>query len=113
MPHAGSNPAPSIKVDGGRYFVNTVGLDEELIRRYVKYQEDQEKRRERERRDYDLFSLARPFQGRKIKESSASGGGSSKLFAVTYCGRLGGSSFPDELECFVEDAIGEIHARLH
>lgn len=38
------------------YFVNTIGLDEELIRRYVKYQEDQEKRREREQRDYDLFS---------------------------------------------------------
>jgi len=38
------------------YFVNTVGLDEELIRRYVKYQEDQEQKREREQRDYDLFS---------------------------------------------------------
>lgn len=38
------------------YFVNTVGLDEDVIRRYVKYQEDQEKRHERESRDYDLFS---------------------------------------------------------
>lgn len=38
------------------YFVNPVGLDEELIRRYVKYQEEQEKKRERENRDYDLFS---------------------------------------------------------
>ena len=38
------------------YFVNTVGLDEEMIRRYVKYQEEQEKKREREGRDYDLFS---------------------------------------------------------
>jgi hypothetical protein len=29
------------------YFVNTVGLDEEMIRRYVKYQEDEEgKKRE-------------------------------------------------------------------
>lgn len=37
------------------YFVNTVGLNEDLIRRYVKYQEEQEQRREREHRDYDLF----------------------------------------------------------
>lgn len=37
------------------YFVNTVGLNEDLIRRYVKYQEEQEKRREHEHRDYDLF----------------------------------------------------------
>ena len=38
------------------YFVNTVGLDEEVVRRYVKYQEKQEKKREREQRNYDLFS---------------------------------------------------------
>ncbi|MEM9997984.1 MAG: IS200/IS605 family transposase [Bacteroidota bacterium] len=38
------------------YFVNTVGMDEELIRRYVRYQEQKEKQREQERRDYDLFS---------------------------------------------------------
>ena len=37
------------------YFVCTVGLNEELIRRYVRYQEEQERRDERERRDYDLF----------------------------------------------------------
>ena len=37
------------------YFVNTVGLNEDLIRRYVRYQEDQERREENERRDYDLF----------------------------------------------------------
>ena len=37
------------------YFVNTVGLNEDLIRRYVKYQEELEKRREREHRDYNLF----------------------------------------------------------
>ena len=37
------------------YFVNTVGLNEDLIRRYVRYQEEQEKREETERRDYDLF----------------------------------------------------------
>ena len=29
------------------YFVSTVGLDEDLIRRYVKYQEDEERKRER------------------------------------------------------------------
>ena len=38
------------------YFVNTVGLDEDLIRRYVKYQESQEKKREAQGSDYDLFS---------------------------------------------------------
>ena len=38
------------------YFVNTVGMEEELIRRYVKYQEEQEKRREQEGRNFDLFS---------------------------------------------------------
>ena len=38
------------------YFVNTVGIDEDMIRRYVKYQEKNEKRRERERRDYNLFT---------------------------------------------------------
>ena len=38
------------------YFVNTVGLNEEVIRRYVKYQEDQEKKHESEGRNYDLFS---------------------------------------------------------
>ena len=37
------------------YFVNTVGIDEDVIRRYVKYQEEQEKRRESEHRDYNLF----------------------------------------------------------
>ena len=38
------------------YFVNTVGLDEELVRRYVKHQEKEEKRHESEGRNYDLFS---------------------------------------------------------
>lgn len=37
------------------YFVSTVGLNEDLIRRYVRYQEDRERREENERRDYDLF----------------------------------------------------------
>ena len=38
------------------YFVNTVGMDEELIRRYVRYQEEEEKKQERQRSGYDLFS---------------------------------------------------------
>jgi putative transposase len=38
------------------YFVNTVGMDEDLIRRYVRYQEEEEKKRERQRDNYDLFS---------------------------------------------------------
>ena len=37
------------------YFVNTVGMDEELICRYVKYQEDREKQEETDRRNFDLF----------------------------------------------------------
>ena len=37
------------------YFVSTVGLNEDLIRRYVRYQEEQERREDTERRDYDLF----------------------------------------------------------
>ncbi len=38
------------------YFVNTVGVSEDLIRRYVRYQEEEEKKRERQRSGYDLFS---------------------------------------------------------
>jgi putative transposase len=37
------------------YFVNTVGLDEEIIRRYVKYQEDEEHKAEQNRQDFTLF----------------------------------------------------------
>jgi putative transposase len=37
------------------YVVSTVGLNEDLIRRCVKYQEEKEQREETERRDYDLF----------------------------------------------------------
>jgi putative transposase len=37
------------------YFVNTVGIDEDLIRRYVKYQEQKEKQEEAERGRYPLF----------------------------------------------------------
>ena len=37
------------------YFVNTVGLDEDMIRRYVKYQEDEERKAEQDRQDFTLF----------------------------------------------------------
>ena len=37
------------------YFVNTIGIDEELIKRYVKYQEDEEKKEEAQRNNYSLF----------------------------------------------------------
>ena len=37
------------------YFVNTVGLNEDLVRRYVAYQEKHEKAEEHHRQDYDLF----------------------------------------------------------
>ncbi|HHJ09545.1 MAG TPA: IS200/IS605 family transposase [Bacteroidetes bacterium] len=37
------------------YFVNTIGMDEELIKRYVKYQEEEEKKQENQNRDYHLF----------------------------------------------------------
>ena len=38
------------------YFVNTVGIDEAMIRRYVKYQEGEDKQEEMQGRDFDLFS---------------------------------------------------------
>ena len=34
------------------YFVNTVGTNEDLIRRYVKYQEKREKDEERSQQDF-------------------------------------------------------------
>lgn len=37
------------------YFVSTVGLNEDLVRRYLRYHEERERREETERRDYDLF----------------------------------------------------------
>lgn len=37
------------------YFVNTIGLDEEMIKRYVKYQEAEEKKNESDRKDFTLF----------------------------------------------------------
>lgn len=37
------------------YSVSTVEVDEEMIRRYVRYQEERERQEERQRKDYDLF----------------------------------------------------------
>ena len=37
------------------YFINTVGMDADLVQRYVKYQEDEEKRQENESNDFTLF----------------------------------------------------------
>ena len=37
------------------YFVNTVGIDENLIRRYIQHQEKGEKKQEQEGQDYTLF----------------------------------------------------------
>lgn len=34
------------------YFVNTVGMDEEMIRRYVKYQEEEERKEEKDSSDF-------------------------------------------------------------
>ena len=38
------------------YFVTTVGVDEETIKRYVKYQEGEDKKEETQTREFDLFS---------------------------------------------------------
>ena len=37
------------------YCVDTVGINEEMIRRYVKYQEEEERKMERDRSDFTLF----------------------------------------------------------
>ena len=38
------------------YFVTTVGIDEDIIKRYVKYQEVEDKKEENQTRNFDLFS---------------------------------------------------------
>ena len=38
------------------YFVTTVGVDDDIIRRYVKYQEGEDKKEDNQTRDFDLFS---------------------------------------------------------
>jgi putative transposase len=37
------------------YFVSTIGLNEDVIRRYVKYQENEERKEENQGRDFGLF----------------------------------------------------------
>lgn len=37
------------------YFVNTVGINEDMIRRYVQYQEEQDKTEEGNREHFSLF----------------------------------------------------------
>ena len=37
------------------YFVSTIGLDEDVIRGYVKYQENEERKEENQGRDFGLF----------------------------------------------------------
>ena len=37
------------------YFVNTIGLDEDLIRRYVRYQEEEDKKEETTNKAFTLF----------------------------------------------------------
>lgn len=39
------------------YFVNTVGLDEEMIRRYVKYQEEEERKEEGDKNEFKQLEL--------------------------------------------------------
>ena len=36
------------------YFVNTVGMDEEMIRKYIKHQEKEEKQQEEQQRKFDF-----------------------------------------------------------
>ena len=40
---------------GRGYFVSTIGLDEEMIRKYVKYQEDEEREQEKYMENFTLF----------------------------------------------------------
>ena len=37
------------------YFVNTVGINEEMIKRYVQHQEDEERKEENQGKDFGLF----------------------------------------------------------
>ncbi len=39
------------------YFVNTVGLNEEMIKRYVKYQEEEERKEERDQNNFNQPEL--------------------------------------------------------
>lgn len=37
------------------YFVSTVGIDEELIKRYVRHQEEEERKQEKQQQEFSLF----------------------------------------------------------
>jgi putative transposase len=37
------------------YFVNTIGINEDMIKRYVKHQEEEERKEENQGRDFGLF----------------------------------------------------------
>ena len=37
------------------YFVNTIGMDEDVIKRYVKYQEKEERKEEQQNQNFSLF----------------------------------------------------------
>ncbi len=37
------------------YFVNTIGINEEMIKRYVKHQEEEERKEENQGKDFGLF----------------------------------------------------------
>ncbi len=39
------------------YFVNTVGINEDMIKRYVKYQEEEERREEEDGKDFTQMNL--------------------------------------------------------
>jgi len=56
------------------YFVNTVGLDEEMIRRYVKYQEEEERKEEGDKHEFKQLDLGLlPFG--LLLQATAFGGG--------------------------------------
>ncbi len=37
------------------YFVSTVGIDEEMVKKYVKYQEKEEKKEDKQKNNFNLF----------------------------------------------------------
>lgn len=54
-PSLKKNPYWGIHFWARGYFVNTVGINEEMIRRYVKYHEEKERQEEQYRSDFTLF----------------------------------------------------------
>ena len=40
--------------------MNTVGIDEDMIKRYVKYQEGEDKKEENQGRNFDMFGSHAP-----------------------------------------------------